>query len=52
MKNKKYFDSLKEQLIQKYSRDELAKILVKRKHQRISNLICAAYNLNIIRGLK
>jgi len=41
---KEYFDKLKKELADKYSKDELAKLLVKHKTKRISNLLCAAFN--------
>lgn len=48
MIEKTYFEKLKKELVKKFAKDELANLLVKRKDQRVSNLICAAYNLKIL----
>lgn len=45
---KTYFEKIKHQLIEKYSSDELGKLLVTNKDRRISDLLCAAYNKKIL----
>lgn len=44
---KEYFQKLAANLADKYGKDELAKLLVKNKDRRISNLLASAYNKSV-----
>ena len=46
--NKDYFKRLARNLASRYTREELAQLLIKNKDRRISNLIASAYNIKIM----